>query len=215
MTAQLRNALIGIVVAAALAVAVLVVLTNDDSGVTEATRGASPSGTAPAEAPPFRFEIRDRQVVATAHRHISTRERRDAQEAAETVRSLVSDLYARAFLDPARWSSRSYDDVFGIFAGGARDEARHRVNALTAGPGAAERFAGIEPIEGVVKLRILLDRGGHPILVSSAAHFRARASGPEPTVIRSDGIYLFERVDRAWRIVSFDVQRSDRPVEAA
>jgi len=174
---------------------------------------ATPSAPG-SETPSFRFSVRDRHVVATGPGHVSTRERRGALEAAETIRSLVTDLYVGAFLDPQGWGSGDYDEVFAAFAGAARDAARRRTGILTAGQDAGGRFDRIRPIGGDVKLEILLDRGGNPTLVASAVRFRARGTGAETVLIRSEGSFLFRRVEGAWRIVSFDVVRDDHEVGA-
>jgi len=46
------------------------------------------------------------------------------------------------------------------------------------------------------------------VVVASTVRFRARALGDDPTVLRSAGTFLLRRVRGAWRIVSFDVERS-------
>jgi len=219
MTAPIRNAVIGAVVAALLATGTIWLITRDtgDPG-TEVRPGqtdATPTGSAEPEIPSFRFDVGDRQVMSTAKGRLSKRERRTAREAADRVQSLVTDLYVGAFLDPGNWTSGTYDDVFEIFAGSAREEARRRTGVLTAGEGAGGRFDGIVPLNGRLVLRVLLDRGGKPIVVASTVRFRARGIGTEPLEIRSDGSYLFRRIDGAWRIVSFDVERTDRKEAAA
>jgi hypothetical protein len=192
-----------------LLVAGIALLPSCDRSATTNEDGPSPSIGEPATGS-FRFNVRDREVVPTAGEHVSKRERRLAREAADEAQSLVTDLYVGAFLDPETWTSGTYDGVFEIFAGDARAEARRRAGILTAGENAGDRFDVIDPVGGRLVMRILLDRGGAPILVSSKVGFRARASGDERTLIQSEGWYLFRRVEGAWRIVSFDVERADR-----
>ena len=218
MEAPTRAALIGVIGAALLATGTIWLLTRGDDGGSEVRSGrtdATPPASAEPEIPSFRFDVTDREVLSTGRGHTSKRERRTAREAADRIRSLVTDLYIGAFLDPGRWTSGTYDDLFGIFAGSARTEARRRVGVLTAGEGAGDRFDRIEPMNGRLALRILLDRGGNPTLVSGTVRFRARGIGAERTLIRSEGSYLFRRLEGAWRIVSFDVVRADREGAAA
>jgi hypothetical protein len=221
MGAPRRKALLGVGVAVLLAAGTVFVLTRGEGGPadTDGLRGSSPTQTgedvAGSETPSFRFNVEDRDVVATEPGRVSKRDRKIALGAAETVRSLVTDLYVEAFLDPGSWGSGTYDDVFRAFAGGATAEARERAGALTAGADAAERFDLIEPIGGRLALRVLVDRTGKPTLVASVVRFRARGTGEEPTVIRSEGSFLFRRVEGAWRIVSFQVERADRRTETA
>lgn len=176
------------------------------------TESPTASGEDVSESPTlsFRFDVKDRQVVSTAGARVRKRERRIAHEAADRVQSLVTDLYVGAFLDPENWRAGTYNDVFEIFATGGRAEAQRRSGVLTAGENAGERFDRIEPVDGRLTLRILLDRGGKPILVAATVRFQARGSGTEPRLISSDGSYLFRRMKGSWRIVSFDVERADR-----
>jgi hypothetical protein len=214
MMAPARNALIAVVVAALLAAGTIWLLTRDagDPG-TEVRPGqtdANPTVSGEPEITSFRFEVADREVMSTVSGRLSKRERRTAREAADRVQSLLKELYVGAFLDPENWTSGTYDDLFEIFAGSAREEARRRAGILTAGEGAGDRFDRIDPVDGRLALRILLDRGGKPIVVASTVRFQARGSGAEPTLIRSEGMYLFRRTKGVWRIVSFDVERADR-----
>jgi len=174
--------------------------------VTVGERGqpAEPSVNVPA----FRFSPRDRVLVPTWPGKIKRRMRAAGEVAATATATLLSDLYTEAFLDPANWRG-AYGDVFRIFAGGARSEARRREGVLTAGRAAADRFERVEPIAGKLRSRILLDRLGKPVLVVSLVRFRARGLGDQTTILRSSGRYFFERVDGRWRIVSFDVERAD------
>lgn len=211
-----RNPLVDVAVAVAVA-AVILLFVSCESGppVTPGRSGGTETstGSAEAEIPSFRFRLGDRDVVPTARGHISTRDRRGAREAGDAVRSAVTDLYVNAFLDPSNWTSGGYDEVFGLFAGGGVGEARSRADTLTAGADAAERFETIEPIDGRLAMRILIDRNGTPTLIASVVRFRARGIGDQTTLIRSDGTYLFRRVDGRWRIVSFEVERADQRKE--
>ncbi|HZB01880.1 MAG TPA: hypothetical protein VE800_07210 [Actinomycetota bacterium] len=176
---------------------------------------ATPSMSVSPEASAFRFEVGDRQLVETVRGRLSERERRAVREAAGRVESTVTDLYVGAFLDPDHWSSGTYDDVFDVFAGVARPEAERRAGILTAGGDAGDRFERIDPLKGRLSLRILLDRGENPVLVASKVRFVARGVGADPLTMTSEGAFLFRRIDGAWRIVSFDVVRTDREPEAA
>ena len=53
------------------------------------------------------------------------------------------------------------------------------------------------------------------MLLVSVVRFTAIATGTEDVVLRSTGQFLFERVGGAWKIVSFDVTRNDRPRKTA
>ena len=177
----------------------------------------APAGeTTPADAiPEFHLEGPEREVVKTGTGRIPRRLRRASTRAAAAARTVLTDLYVEAFLDPANRETAGYADAFAGFAAPARREAEARPGLLTAGAGAGERFDEVLPTKGAIRTKILLDRRGHPTLIVSVVRFRAVASGAEPTTIRSRGQFFFERVRGRWRIVAFHVTRADAPREAA
>jgi hypothetical protein len=167
------------------------------------------------EIPEFHLEGPERAVVKTGPARIPRRLRQASYRAATAARTVLTDLYLEAFLDPANWRTARYEDAFAGFASPARREAEAREALLTAGARAGERFEKIVPTKGLIRTRILLDRRGAPMLVVSAVRFKAVTSGADPTTIRSHGQFFFERVRGAWKIVSFHVTRADAPREAA
>jgi hypothetical protein len=209
-----RIPLIGAAVALLLVIGALVVLTRDDAP----TRGAGDGETndvASPTTPPFGFGDSSRKFVRTSPEPMGSRHRRASVAAATEAEDVLTDLYAEGFLDPANWEQGSYADAFGGFARGARDQAESHPAPLTAGPGAGDRYERIEPKSSRIATRILLDRRGAPVLLVSVVRFSAVATGSDEVVLRSVGQYFFERVGRAWRIVSFDVTRNDGPRRAA
>jgi hypothetical protein len=196
----------------------LVVVASCEAGPNQTPSSSvdtTPSASVDPDAPAFRFEVGDRAMVETVRGRLSERERRGVREAADRVQATVTDLYVGAFLDPDHWTSGTYDDVFDVFAGVARPEAERRAGILTAGADAGDRFERIEPLRGRLSLRILLDRGENPVLVASKVRFVARGVGVDPLTMTSEGTFLFRRIDGTWRIVSFDVVRTDREPEAS
>lgn len=181
------------------------------------TAPAPTSSTTPAavEIPEFHLERSGRAVIRTAAGRIPRRLRRASDRAADAARTVLTDLYVEAFLDPANRQTASYEDAFAGFASPARREAAARPGLLTAGAHAAERFDEVLPRRGSISTRILLDRRGAPTLVVSVVRFTAVTSGAEPMTLRSRGQFFFERVRGVWRIVSFHVTRADAPREAA
>ena len=105
---------------------------------------------------------------------INRRHREASDRAAPTtVRSILTDLYTEAFLDPANWEQGAYTDAFGDFAGGAKEQAEAHPGLLTAGARAGERYDSILPGSGRVATRILLDR-----------HREAHPAGERRAVLR-------------------------------
>jgi hypothetical protein len=168
-----------------------------------------------SEIPSFRFTATRPILLPTRARSVQRRDKVVGNQAAATAAAALTNLYTEAFLDPANWRSGSYAGAFGVFSPGASRRARERTAVLTAGPDAGGRFEQILPVSGSIDTRILLDRSGKPALVLSAVTFRAEALGPKPMMLRSEGRFFFERVQGGWKIVSFLVNRNDRPKEAA
>ncbi len=214
-----RIPLIGAGVALLLVIGALVFLTRHDAP----TRGAGVGETASdgdgdvasPTTPSFGFEDSTHKLIRTSPEPMGSRNRRASVAAATEAEDVLTDLYTEGFLDPANWEQGSYADAFGGFARGARDQAETHPGPLTAGPGAGDRYERIEPKSGRLTTRILLDRQGAPVLLVSVVRFSAVATGSDEVVLRSVGQYFFERVGRAWRIVSFDVTRRDGPRRTA
>lgn len=211
-----RIPLIGAGVAVLLVIGAVVFLTRDDAPTRGAGGGTTSDGdVASPTTPPFGFDDTSRKLVKTSPEPMGSRHRRASVAAATEAEDVLTDLYTEGFLDPANWAQGSYADAFGGFARSARDQAETHPGPLTAGPGAGDRFERIEPKSGRIATRILLDRQGAPVLLVSVVRFTAVATGSDEVVLRSVGQYFFERVGRAWRIVSFDVTRSDGPRRVA
>jgi hypothetical protein len=201
-----------------LAAAVTVVLSRDGGAPERTLLGEREEGgdeVALSEIPSFRFTATRPVLLPTRARSVQRRDKVVGKRAATTAAAALTDLYTEAFLDPANWRIGSYTDAFGVFSAGASRRARERTAVLTAGPDAGGRFEQILPVSGSIDTRILLDRSGKPALVLSAVTFRAEAVGPEPMMLRSEGRFFFQLVQGRWKIVSFLVNRNDRPKEAA
>lgn len=205
--------LIGVGLVIVLGIGAIVLLTRDDGPERGAAADGEKSGT-PSAATVFRFTDSSRDLVRTSSERIGKRHRRASVAAAETAQQVLTGLYAEGFFDPTNRAQGSYSDAFRGFTRGARDRAEQRVALFTLGP-RGDRFDRIEPRSARITTRVLLDRRGAPVLVVSTVRFSALASGKDTTLLRSTGQFLFERVDGAWRIVSFRVVRNDRPREAA
>ena len=198
-----------------LVIGALVFLARDDAPTRGLGGGATSSDVASPTTPPFAFDDTSRKMVKTSPEPMGSRHRQASIAAATEAEDALTDLYTEGFLDPANWSQGSYADAFGGFARGARDQAETHPGPFTAGPGAGDRYERIEPKSGRIATRILLDRQGAPVLLVSVVRFSAIAMGSDEVVFRSVGQYFFERVGRAWKIVSFDVTRNDGPRRAA
>ena len=199
-----------------LAIGAIALLVRDDDGPVRSSHpGATPSegDIAPPGTPSFRFTRSTRELVRTSPGPINQRYRETSERAATAARSILTDLYTEAFLDPENWEQGRYDAAFRDFADGARERAEAHPGLLTAGARAGELYDWILPESGRIATRILLDRSGKPTLLASVVRFSAAALGAEPFTLRSNGQFFFERIDGSWKIVSFHVTRTDAPRE--
>jgi hypothetical protein len=205
---------LGVGILAVLVIGAIALLLRDDALV-KAPPGVTPSQGAvtPPGIPAFRFTKSTKELVRTSSGPINKRRVEASERAATAVRSILTDLYTEAFLDPANWEQGRYDTAFRAFAGGARKQAQAHPNLLTAGARAGARYDWILPGSGRIATRILLDRSGRPTLLVSVVRFHAAALGAEPFTLRSNGQFFFERIDGSWKIVSFHVTRTDAPRE--
>jgi len=128
----------------------------------------------------------------------------------------ITRLYRSAFLDPANWRDGTYESLWRDFARAARAQARKDVRVLTAGATAGEAYDAIVPRPSAINTRVLLDRKGKPAMVLVSARFRAlgrRVAGSSNTRFDSAGRFFFQHVGGSWKIVSYDVRRSDQRVD--
>ncbi len=197
-----------------LAVGVAVLLTRNDDAPVRAVHPGADEVTEVAEIPAFEFTKVTREVIRTFPGRLKRAQREASERAAVAARTILHDLYTEGFLDPANWEEAAYGDAFEGFASAAKKRAETRLGLLTAGARAGDRYEQILPVSGRIDTRILLDRSGRPTLVLSEVSFFAAASGPEPATLRSRGQFFFERVNGAWKIVSFHVTRTDEAREA-
>jgi hypothetical protein len=173
--------------------------------------------------PAFAFAVRRSGALPTAQLKIRKRVGTNpelrlhgtSKLASKRAIASITRVYREGFLDPANWRNGSYAGLWGTFAASERAEARRDVRILTAGPAAGDAYLAIVPRGSTVRTTVLLDRKGKPFVVLVDARFRAvgrRVAGSFRTKFESSGRFFFQRVGGGWRIVSYDVRRSDERV---
>jgi hypothetical protein len=140
----------------------------------------------------------------------------NSKNASNSAISAVTSLYTEAFLDPNNWQNGSYDNVWAAFVPGAAKQAQGKDMAiLTAGASAGDTYSTILPVGSTVRTKVLLDPNGGPISVDAIVAFHAVGSaktGPKDTRFVSQGQFIFQKVGSAWKIVSYQVKRSDQKI---
>jgi hypothetical protein len=174
-------------------------------------------GPDPLQTPEFAFETA--KVIAVPTRPDAKDGELDskATPVAAEVEDTMDALYIGAFLDPANWQEGAYDDVWELFESGAGDEAQAQVDTLTAGTGAGDAFDEIQPTLGTLQMKVLFDQKDRAFSTVAIVRFGARGKSKDGPDVRisSEGQFVFQQVDGAWKVVSFRVLRDDRLVEAS
>ena len=209
----------GVVLIAAIAVMVFVFGSRDD-------RIAAPSivQSGPERTPAFAFAVGRSGALPTAAIRSRKPVRNDpllhlrgaSRLASKWAIASITRLYRDAFLVPAHWQSGTYESLWRDFARAARTQARKDFRVLTAGAAAGEAYDTIVPRPSAISTTILLERKDKPVMVLVNARFRAlgrRIAGSSNTRFDSTGRFFFQRVGGGWKIVSYDVRRSDERVE--
>jgi hypothetical protein len=210
---------VGVVLVAAIAVIGFVFGSRDE-------RIAAPSiiQTGPERTPAFAFAVGRSGALPTTAIRSRKPVRTDpllhlrgaSRLASKRAIASITRLYRGAFLDPALWRSGTYESLWRDFVRAARAQARKDVRVLTAGAAAGEAYDAIVPRPSAISTTVLLERKGKPVMVLVNARFRAlgrRIAGSSNTRFDSDGRFFFQRVGGSWKIVSYDVRRSDDRVE--
>src|SRR6476661_11073826 len=180
--------------------------------------------TGPERTPAFAFAIARSGALPTAAIRSRKPVRTDpllrlhgaSRLASQRAIASITRLYRNGFLVPAHWQSGTYESLWPDFARAARARARRDVRVLTAGATAGEAYDAIVPRPSAISTTVLLERKGKPVMVLANARFRAlgrRIAGSSNTRFDSTGRFFFQRVGGSWKIVSYDVRRSDERVE--
>ena len=191
------------VVVAAVVVIVLLL------GGTDALPGIGPERP---PTPDFAFETVKVTAVPTVAGAPASDLDAKATSAAHQVQETMDALYIGAFLDPGNWQEGSFDDVWGLFEEGAGTEAQEKVDTLTAGIGAGDAFDTILPDVGELKTKVLFDQHEKAYSVVAIVRFEATGNGKaggDDLLMKSQGQFVFQRLDGDWKVVSFKVVRND------
>jgi hypothetical protein len=162
--------------------------------------------------PDFAFETVKVSAVPTVAGAPASDLDAKATSAAHQVQGTMDALYIGAFLDPANWQEGSFDDVWDLFEESAGAEAQEKVDTLTAGIGAGDAFATILPDVGQLKTKVLFDQHERPYSVVAIVRFEATGSGKsgaDDLLMKSQGQFVFQKLDGDWKVVSFRVLRND------
>jgi hypothetical protein len=174
------------------------------SGEPAAGPSAGPSTSPSPERPTYPLEVTLRRVKAIPVR--GSVKASKLRVPAEEVRQTLADLYAAAFVDPARWEGGAFPGIFDHFAPAARAEARQHLDDLTLGR-AAEHVSAVRPEWARLDVRFLLGPARVPVAAQASMRFAATAFNGDgvEVPIRHRGDYMLERVEGRWLVTSYRV----------
>ena len=158
--------------------------------------------------PDFAFRLDGVRALDTgAHQGAAHR----ARHAARNIRKTLTDLYVNGFVDPNSWRRGRFGELWSLFTKEALPQARAEVETLTIGSDANDLYEAVHPKGGVLKVRVLLDRGGHPSTAVASVDFFARGNTGERFVsISSAGQYFLRPQHNEWSIYAYELRRDDR-----
>jgi hypothetical protein len=170
-----------------------------------AAQTTGPPLPSPSPSPPaYTLDVTLRRVKAIPVS--GTVKKQKLRAPAEAVRQTFTDLYATAFVDPARWEGGAFPGIFDHFAPAAREEARRHLDDLTLGR-AAEHVSAVRPEWARLDVRFLLGPARVPVAAQASMRFAATAFAGDGTEVpvRHRGEYVLERLEGRWLVVSYRV----------
>lgn len=172
-----------------------------------------PLGPEEPEVPQFSFVVQKARAYPLARK---PRKRRH-EKTVEQIHDVLNRLYVGGFVDPGQWEE-GFTTALEQFAGSSARAARRDLGDLTLGD-TATQLERVTPERGVLRMSVLYDPRGNPVLAVVAARFEAVGDvllEPEEVSIGHRGEYILRRVRGRWAIVGYEVRGkiADRPVAA-
>lgn len=159
----------------------------------------------PTPTPAFAFAVRLGRVQGRGPEGITRA--RDLRDPAAALRTTFTELYATAFVDPARWHDGSFPALGAFFSGSARAPARKDLSELTLGR-TARRLDAVRPGRARLDLRFVTDRGGHAVTAFADMSFTGTglAAGGIRVPISQHGRFVLARSGGRWLIDAYAIR---------
>lgn len=173
-----------------------------------------PLGPGEPEVPEFSFVVKN----ATAFPLARKPRLRTHRKSVDQIHGVLDRLYVAGFLDPREWEEGRFTAALEQFAGPSAREARRDLSDLTLGR-TAVWLNLVTPEEGTLRMTLLYDPGGNPVMAVVDARFEAVgdvAGEPRDVSIEHRGEYILRRVRGRWAIVGYKVRGkiAERPIAA-
>jgi hypothetical protein len=140
----------------------------------------------------------------------------DVDAASEGIRETLDAMYVAGFIDPAKWEGGTFPEVLDQLTDPAAERASAELHQLTLG-GEAEQVAFVEPVVGVLKIRLLFDGEAEPVGAVAGTRFVAdgELTRGGPMFVIHRGTYYLQPDGSRWLIMGYDVhgavQSGQRP----
>jgi hypothetical protein len=168
----------------------------------------SPGAVGKLPVPDFSFQL-------SGVRPIATGKAQGAQDAAQSVASRIQEtldhLYVTGFVDPNAWGQGNYDGIWQLFTPDAVATAHTDESTLTLGTRAGQTYRWLKPHEGRLRVRVLMDKLGHPSTAVALVDFTARGVRRDGHrgIVKSTGQFFLRPRARGWAIYGYQVSRDD------
>lgn len=132
---------------------------------------------------------------------------------AEEVRETLDALYMAGFVDPSKWQGGTFPEVLELFGGRAAKGASRDLDDLTLGADAT-RIEYVDPFNGRLSIRFLLDGGEEPLAAVARTVFGANAkstAGGDVAVQHAGTYFMLPDGDR-WLIGAYQTNGIVTPV---
>jgi len=137
----------------------------------------------------------------------------EVQDAAEDIRGTLDRMYVAGFVDPSKWEGGAFPEVLEQFEEGAMEKATEDLALLSVGGAEAEHIAFLEPAEGTLKVRVLVDGDGNAAGAVATTRFVAdgELSDGGPLFVIHNGTYFMRPDGGRWLISGYDVNGVVQP----
>jgi hypothetical protein len=134
----------------------------------------------------------------------------DAQKATTTLETMLRTAY----VDPATWDDAGA--VAEAFSGDASDQVGDDVAVLTLGEDAGDTYDYVDPGEATLAVQVLTGAKGEALRAYASVVFPGLAEHDDGTYTKLviDGSYFLVHEDGTWKIVSYRVDRQEKPAKA-
>ena len=177
-------------------------------------------GSPPLAAPPptvrAPFSFRLTRVVPVAVVELKRPAYPVARAVADRARSTLSHLYDSAFLNPQTRGPALPVPALGAFAPNLVHSAQAHASAFTLGQ-VAGKVAALDVTVSQLVVRVLLDGGGHGLVVVAQVEFKAagQLSTGEILTVTNRARYILRPQSGRWVIVGYPLARTEVTAEPA